>query len=77
MTCPYPKSNPISYIPPELKVESRGVINRPIKSSICPIIRASIMNVKHDMALFLIGRFEGWRPEFPGWGNSGLVVTGV
>ena len=27
------------------------------------MIRVSIMNVKHDMALFLIGRFEGCRPE--------------
>ena len=35
-------------------------MNKPIYS---PIIRVSIMNVKHDMALFLIGRFEGCRRE--------------
>ena len=50
-------------LPPELKVESRGVLNRPFKSSIGPIIPVSVTNVKHDMALFLIGRFEGCRPE--------------
>ena len=52
-------------LPPELKVESRGVMNKPkiFKNSIGPINRVSIMNVKHDMALFLIGRFEGCRRE--------------
>ena len=47
-------------LPPELKVESRGVMNKPkiFKNSIGPINRVSIMNVKHDMALFLIGRLR-------------------
>ena len=53
-------------LPPELKVQSRGVMNKPIYIyiyNIGPIIRVSNMNVKHDMALFLIGRFEGCRRE--------------
>ena len=51
-------------LPPELKVESRGVMNKPIYIyNIGPIICVSIMNVKHDMALFLMGRFEGCRRE--------------
>ena len=48
-------------LPPELKIDSRGIMNRQemFKSSIGPIISVSIMNVKHDMALHLNGRFEG------------------
>ena len=63
-------------LPPELKVESRGVMNKPkiFKNRIGPIIRVSIMNVKHDMALFLIGRFEGCRPEL--FQTSRFTISG-